>query len=105
MFIGDSQTMSTEASLLGTPAIRCNSLVGTQHGAGNYHELEHKYDLLYSFSSPREAFAKLQTLVDDASLTGKWVKKHQRLLSEKTDVVKFVANYVERYGEVLRDIR
>ena len=80
MFIGDSQTMSTEASLLGTPAIRCNSLVGTQHGAGNYHELEHKYDLLYSFSSPTEAFAKLQTLIDDASLTSKCAKKHQRLL-------------------------
>ena len=28
MFVGDSQTMTSEAAVLGTPAIRCNSFVG-----------------------------------------------------------------------------
>ena len=46
MFIGDSQTMTSEAALLGTPAIKCNSFAGN---LSIPNEIEHKYGLCYSF--------------------------------------------------------
>ena len=42
MFIGDSQTMTAEAAILGTTALRYNSFVGK---LGYLEELEHKYRL------------------------------------------------------------
>ena len=45
LYLGDSQTMATEAALLGTPAIRSNSFVG-DHDMTNFKVLENKYGLL-----------------------------------------------------------
>ena len=48
MFIGDSQTMTSEATILGTPAIRMNDFVGR---ITVMDEKEFKYDLTYGFKS------------------------------------------------------
>lgn len=45
LYLGDSQTMATEAALLGTPAIRSNSFVG-ENDMTNFIMLERKYGLL-----------------------------------------------------------
>ena len=45
LYLGDSQTMATEAALLGTPAIRSNSFVGP-NDMTNFIVLEKQYDLL-----------------------------------------------------------
>lgn len=45
LYLGDSQTMATEAALLGTPAIRSNSFVG-ENDMSNFKMLEQKYGLL-----------------------------------------------------------
>lgn len=45
LYLGDSQTMATEAALLGTPAIRSNSFVG-ENDMSNFKMLEEKYGLL-----------------------------------------------------------
>lgn len=45
LYIGDSQTMATEAALLGTPSIRYNSFVG-KGDMSNFKVLEEKYGLL-----------------------------------------------------------
>jgi predicted glycosyltransferase len=42
--------MTTEAAVLGTPAIRCNSFVG-KRDMGNFIELEKKYGLIFNFDS------------------------------------------------------
>lgn len=47
LYIGDSQTMATEASLLGTPAIRYNTFVGS-NDMSNFINLEQKFGLLKS---------------------------------------------------------
>ena len=47
MFVGDSQTMTSEAAVLGTPAIRCNSFVGR---ISYLEEEEHKYGLTFGFT-------------------------------------------------------
>ncbi len=45
LYLGDSQTMATEAAILGTPAIRTNSFVG-HNDMSNFILLENKYKLL-----------------------------------------------------------
>ena len=46
MFIGDSQTMTTEAAILGTPALKCNTFAGKLSVPN---ELEEKYNLCYAY--------------------------------------------------------
>lgn len=94
MFIGDSQTMTTEAGLLGTPAIRSNSFVRTM---SNFEELENSYDLIYSFKDPNEAFEKAAILLRNESLKKVWGEKRAKLLMAKTDVTKFIIEQIDNY--------
>jgi hypothetical protein len=96
LFVGDSQTMTTEAAVLGTPAIRCNSFVGP-HDMGNFIELENKYDLIYSFRDSNLAINKAVELIKKPDLKERWVKKRQRLLSDKIDVTQFMIDLIENY--------
>lgn len=94
MLIGDSQTMTTEAGILGTPAIRSNSFVGTM---SNFEELENKYDLIYSFKDPNKALEKARELLGSNNLKEIWKKKRKRLLDDKINVTKFIIDYIENY--------
>jgi predicted glycosyltransferase len=55
MYIGDSQTMTAEAAVLGTPAIRFNDFVGE---LSYLEELEYTFDLTYGIKTN---FYKCQT--------------------------------------------
>lgn len=95
LFIGDSQTMATEAALLGTPAIRCNSFAGP-NDMGNFIELEKKYDLMYSFKEFPQAFSKIKKLLQKKDLKTEWQIKRKRLLSDKIDVTQMMIDLVEK---------
>lgn len=56
LYVGDSQTMATEAALLGTPAIRSNSWVGP-HDMTNFKILESEYHLLNNLAPSDEVVA------------------------------------------------
>lgn len=94
LFISDSQTMTTEAGILGTPAIRSNSFVGTM---SNFEELENSYGLIYSFKNPAQAFQKALELIREKDLKEIWESKRRKLLDEKIDVTDFMVNLVENY--------
>ena len=94
LLVGDSQTMTTEAAVLGTPAVRCNSMMGTM---GNFDELEEKYDLIYSFKDSDQAIAKALELIDSKDLKKKWHEKRDRLLKEKIDVTEFITKLIENF--------
>ena len=51
MFIGDSQTMTAEAAVLGTPALRLNNFVGK---LGYLNELERKFNLTYGLNQMKQ---------------------------------------------------
>jgi uncharacterized protein len=93
-YVGDSQTMATEAGLLGTPSIRCNSLVGTMHGAGQFHELE-KYGLVHSFKDKEMAFNKIKELLKNGNAKESWKIKREKILNEKIDTTAFLLNLIE----------
>lgn len=96
LLVTDTQTMTTEAAILGTPAIRCNSFVGP-NDMGNFIELENKYDLIYSFREPEQAIQKAVQLIRQPDLKEQWAVKRQRLLADKIDVTQFMVDFIENY--------
>ena len=103
MLVGDTQTMTTEAGILGTPAIRCNSFVG-ENDMGNFIELEEKYDLIYSYRDPDKALNKALDLLKNDNLKREWQKKREKLLGEKIDVTKFMVEFIENYPRSFHEL-
>ena len=98
MLVGDSQTMTSEAAVLGTPAIRCNTFVGRIH---YLEEEEHKYKLTYGFR-PEQAelmFQKIDELLSIPNLKEIWQIRREKMLSEKIDYTRFLSWFVENYPE------
>lgn len=98
MFIGDSQTMASEAAVLGTPSIRMNSFVGK---ISYLEELEHKYQLTFGFTpdQEKEMLARIDELLAMPDLKGEWQRRRQRMLADKIDVTAFLVWFIENYPE------
>ena len=96
MFIGDSQTMTSEAAVLGTPSIRCNTFVGRIH---YLEEEEHKYGLTYGFRPEQsdKMFQKIEELLSMPNLKEEWQLRRNRMLSEKIDYSQFLTWFIENY--------
>lgn len=104
MLVGDSQTMTSEAAVLGTPAIRCNTFVGRIH---YLEEEEHKYGLTYGFRPEQSEamFAKIGELLSMPNLKEEWQSRRQKMLSEKIDYAPFLAWFIENYPESQKIMR
>lgn len=104
MMIGDSQTMTSEAAVLGTPAIKCNSFAGRLSVAN---ELEQKYGLCYSFlpNQVEGFFAKIDELFALSNLKAEWHRRRQRMLDEKIDYSQFLFWFIENYPESRKIMR
>ena len=98
MFVGDSQTMTSEAAVLGTPAIRCNTFVGRIH---YLEEEEHKYGLTYGFRPEQSEamFQKIEELLAMPDLKTEWQRRRQVLLADKIDYSAFLTWFIENYPE------
>ena len=98
MFLGDSQTMTSEAAVLGTPAIRCNDFVGR---ISYLEEEEHKYNLTYGFKPNdfNNMVKKIKYLLEIPNLKQEWQKRRDRMLKDKIDVTAFMVWFVENYPE------
>ena len=98
LFIGDSQTMTSEAAVLGTPAIRCNTFVGKIHCM---EEKEYKYGLAYGFlpNQVEAMFQIIDELLSLPNLKAEWQHRRQIMLSEKIDFAKFLTWFIENYPE------
>lgn len=84
-YFGDSQTMTSEAVLLGVPAVRCNDFVGR---ISVMEEKETVYGMTYGFLSRDidKAIAKLDELLSMPNLNETWQEKRLHLLSSIEDV-------------------
>lgn len=101
IFIGDSQTMTTEAAILGTPALKCNSFAGLLSVPN---ELEKKYGLSYSYQTSEfeEMYRRLETILKSDDLKSEMNKKRAVFLNDKMDVSAFLIWFVENYPESIR---
>lgn len=104
LLIGDSQTMTTEAGVLGTPAIRCNSFVG-ENDMGNFIELEQKYGLISNYRNRDKAIDKAVELIQKPNLKEEWQKKREKLLKDKIDVTAFMVWFVENFPESFKEMK
>lgn len=98
MFLGDSQTMTSEAAVLGTPSIRCNTFVGR---ISYLEEEEDKYGLTYGFKPDDfpSLLNKVEELLRMEDLKEEWQRRRQKMLADKIDVTAFLVWFIENYPE------
>lgn len=99
MFLGDSQTMTSEAAVLGVPALKCNTFAG-RLSVPNM--LEQRFDLCYAYQPQQfeEMYSHIERLLarDPEGLKNEWQKKRQRMLAEMIDPTEFFVNYIEEHA-------
>lgn len=92
LYIGDSQTMATEAALCGTPAIRYNSFVGDKD-MSNFKILENK-GMLFNVSSFDAVGDKAKTILQDPSSRKKAQEKRRVYFQEVGDINEQMADLI-----------
>ena len=104
LFLGDSQTMTSEAAVLGIPSLRCNSFAGR---ISYIEEEEHKYGLTFGFKPENfsEMVDKLNELLSHNNLKEEFQIRREKMLSEKIDVTKFWVWFIENYPKSIHLIQ
>lgn len=98
MFIGDSQTMTSEAAIMGVPALKCNTFTGKLSVPN---ELEQKYGLCYAYHPDdfEKFYEHIDRLLKQPDLKEKWMQKREKFLKDKIDVSAFFTWFIENYPE------
>ena len=94
LYVGDSQTMATEAALLGTPAIRSNSFVG-ENDMSNFKMLEKKCGLLFNIRDFKSVLAMATDLAKD-SRKAEWKQKREDYYKSVGDTNRYIADLLEK---------
>jgi len=104
LFISDSQTMTSEAAVLGVPSLRCNSFVDK---ISYLEEEEKKYGLTFGFL-PHQfdwMLIRIKELLSIPDLKQQWQKKREGMLKDKIDVTSFWVWFIENYPDSEKEIR
>jgi hypothetical protein len=104
LLVCDSQTMTTEAAVLGTPAIRCNTFVG-KGDMLNFIELENRYKMIFNFIDPNNAINKACELLSDDKLKSKFQAHREELLKEKVNLTPFMLWLIENYPDSIIELK
>ena len=104
LFVGDSQTMTSEAAILGVPAVKCNTFAGRLSVPN---ELQDKYGLCYSFMPSQfdRFYLKVKSLLESDNTQEEWKVKRERFLADKIDVSAFFTWFIENYPESKRILK
>lgn len=97
LLISDSQSMTMESAVLGTPSLRISSFSGK---ISVLEELEKIYELTYGIQ-PYEVDDKAMVIVEKIIAKGKfyYLKNRDRMLNEKIDLVSFMLWFFENFPE------
>lgn len=98
MFIGDSQTMTSEAAVLGVPALRCNTLA---ESISYLREQEETYGLTYAYKPAEFGLLRerIESLLGEPGLREEWQRRRKRMLGDMIDVTAFMVWLTETYGK------
>jgi hypothetical protein len=101
LFISDSQSMSVEAAMLGTPSIRFSDFAGK---ISVLEELEHEYRLTYGVPTTRPdlLLEKTMALLARRDLKNEFAERRDAMLADKIDVSAFFSWFIEEWPESYR---
>jgi uncharacterized protein len=103
IFLGDSQTMTSEAAVLGVPSLRCNSFAGR---ISYLEEEEKKYGLTFAFLPKYfdNFVTKLNEMLAIPDLKQEWQQRRQKMLNDKIDVTAFWLWFIENYPTGISEV-
>lgn len=90
LLVADTQTMVTEAALLGTPAVRSNSFVG-QDDMGNFNELE-RAGLVYNLEAFEAVLDTATHLLAREGVAREWARKRESFMADKVNLTDLVVS-------------
>jgi len=93
LMVGDSETMATEAALLGTPTIRVNSHA-TDEVLGVFVQLENR-GLVESIGDEETAHDRAVELATDPEAVDRWAQRRDALLDDSVDVTAHLLDIIE----------
>jgi predicted glycosyltransferase len=93
LLVADTQTMVTEAAMLGTPAIRSNSFVGDSD-MGNFVELEAK-GLVDNVTAFDELLERAETLLTDEAERRAWDERYDSFVGAFVNLTDLVVDVAE----------
>lgn len=105
LFISDSQSMSVEAAILGTPSLRFSSFAGK---ISVLEELERKYMLTFGISpsSPHALLSKISELFSTEGIRETFENRREKMLNDKINVTSFLTWFLKNYPnseEIMRN--
>lgn len=94
LLISDSQTMTSEAAMMGVPSIRFNDFVGK---ISYLERSEKEFDLTYGFNTNNFGglLIKVRELLNVENLKEKWRKKRIKIENEFIDLNEFILKKIE----------
>jgi uncharacterized protein len=97
-FIGDSQSMTVEAAMMGVPNIKFNSFAGR---ISVLEELEHKYGLTIGINPKEESklFETVNNFLSNDLLKEEYQARRQKMLADKIDVTAFFVWFFQNYPQ------
>ncbi|NJE05722.1 DUF354 domain-containing protein [Thermococcus sp. M36] len=104
LLVTDTQTMATEAALLGTPVVRSNKFVGP-NDMSNFIELEERFGLMYNITDRNRAIEKAVEIAQTEGIKKEWRGKREKLLEKKIDMTSFMVWFLENYPESLEEFK
>jgi uncharacterized protein len=96
LLVSDSQTMTSEAAMLGIPSFRCNSFAGR---IAYLDEEERKYDLTFAYLPEQFNLMldKIRKTLENPALAEQWKEKRDTMLNDKIDVTSFWLWFIENF--------
>ncbi|OVE85953.1 DUF354 domain-containing protein [Natronolimnobius baerhuensis] len=98
LLVADTQTMVTEAALLGTPAIRSNSFVG-EDDMGNFVELENQ-GLIHNVASADDIIEQATALLEADDTAETWRRRRNGFLADKVNLTDVIVDVATAQGYV-----
>jgi predicted glycosyltransferase len=93
LLVADTQTMVTEAALLGTPAIRSNSFVG-DNDMGNFQELA-AAGLVINVADPETVSQEAVSLLADPNTGRAWRERRDDYVADMVDLTSVLVDVAE----------
>lgn len=105
LYIGEGGTITTEAALLGTPAIHIEANEegdATGNTSGNFLEIRDKYGLMYFYPDQDAAVKKAVEILENSNSKQEWQEKKAHLLSDKINVSSWMTDFISKYPASLK---